>query len=99
MLIAALSDHPGQLVLRILVEIFFSSLLVFEVFYFLPKAFRTGIIEFTLGPILGGPKRYAYRDKNPAKFWSIFILYCLFTLFLCYTMIVIFRGSENQPYP
>lgn len=99
MLIATFSDNPGLLIFRIVAGIIFSVLPIFMVCSFLPKAFRTGIIASTRGAASGGPTGYAYRDKDPAKFWLIFMLYCLSTAFMVYVVICIIRGPEGHPHP
>jgi hypothetical protein len=96
MLIAALSDNPGLLTFRIVAGIIFSVLPIFMVGSFLPKAFRTGIIASTRVAASGGPTGYTYRDKNPVKFWLIFMLYCLSTAFMVYAVICIIRGPVSH---
>jgi hypothetical protein len=63
-------------------------------FFVLPKAIRTGRIPFFAGWDM---TRTAYieRKKQPAYFWFVFAIYCLFMLFMLNVVIECWFGQGH----
>jgi hypothetical protein len=80
----------GRLVISLVIAFAMSG----GLFVVLPSAIRTGRIPFFAG---WGMSRTAYieRDKQPAYFWFVFAVYCLFMVFMLNVVIECLFGRGH----
>jgi hypothetical protein len=93
MIAAFLQNADGSFAFgRLVISLVVVFLLIGLAFIILPRAIRTGRIDYITGWGLGGRTTYIEREKQPAYFWFIFAIYCLFMLFMLNVVIECWLG-------
>ena len=98
MLAAFLKTDDGDFNIPAFLVSLFITIMAAALLGYLPKALRSGRIHFEWTPSTGRTIKFnVEREKNPAGFWSLFVVYCFCIILEVMLIIVICFGLLRKP--